>query len=182
MRRVCLVSPGLAGLLSLGLTGLAAGPATGMASNAEEDASAGASPGDPGDTKGGEKRTPKTAGPPRPGPGPRRDVGGGGPHGAGTQTPASARSAPRRPSVVAVTTTVRCRPPHAGVIASVVEAGPGQHFELVEGGTPRPDSLVFQVENQEPWKDHLSNLGVVAEADGSKLTVHDPDGLRIVLE
>jgi len=69
-----------------------------------------------------------------------------------------------------------------GVIAAVVEAGPGQHIELVEGGTARPDSLVFRVEDPERWKDHLSNLGVGAEADGSKLIVADPDGLRIVLE
>ena len=74
------------------------------------------------------------------------------------------------------------RSPSAGVIAAVVEAGPGQHIELVEGGTARPDSLTFRVEDQERWKDHLANSGVVAEADDSKLVIIDPDGLRIVLE
>ena len=32
------------------------------------------------------------------------------------------------------------RSPSEGVIAAVVEAGPGQHIELVEGGAARPDS------------------------------------------
>ncbi|MGD2102756.1 MAG: HisA/HisF-related TIM barrel protein [Acidimicrobiia bacterium] len=74
------------------------------------------------------------------------------------------------------------RSPSEGVIAAVVEAGPGQHIELVEGGATRPDSLVFNVENQERWKDHLSNLGVAAETDGSRLVIADPDGLKIILE
>lgn len=74
------------------------------------------------------------------------------------------------------------RSPSEGVIAAVVEAGPGQHIELVEGGTTRPDSLVFHVEDRERWKDHLANLGVNTEADGPKLIVIDPDGLKIVLE
>jgi phosphoribosylformimino-5-aminoimidazole carboxamide ribotide isomerase len=74
------------------------------------------------------------------------------------------------------------RSPSEGVITAVVEAGPGQHIELVEGGTARPDGLFFHVDNQERWKDHLSKLGVAAEADGSKLIVVDPDGLKIVLE
>lgn len=74
------------------------------------------------------------------------------------------------------------RSPSQGVITAVVEAGPGQHIELVEGGTSRPDSLVFYVEDRDRWKDHLANAGIVAEADGTKLIVADPDGLKIVLE
>lgn len=74
------------------------------------------------------------------------------------------------------------RSPSAGVIAAVVEAGPGQHIELVEGGATRPDSLVFHVEDQTRWKDHLTNLGVSAEADGPRLVLSDPDGLKIILE
>ncbi len=64
----------------------------------------------------------------------------------------------------------------------MVEAGPGQHIELVEGGASRPESLVFYVEDRERWKDHLANAGVAAEADGTKLVIVDPDGLKIVLE
>lgn len=74
------------------------------------------------------------------------------------------------------------RSPSEGVVAAVVEAGPGQHIELVEGGTSRPDSLSFRVDDRTRWKEHLSNLGVSAEAVGAKLVVVDPDGLRIVLE
>jgi len=74
------------------------------------------------------------------------------------------------------------RSPSAGVIAAVVEAGPGQHIELVEGGAARPDALVFNVEEMERWKDHLANLGVPASADGPRLVLADPDGLKIVLE
>lgn len=74
------------------------------------------------------------------------------------------------------------RSPSEGVIAAVVEAGPGQHVELVEGGDSRPDSLVFHVEEPERWKVHLANLGVVAETEGLRLVLSDPDGLRIVLE
>jgi phosphoribosylformimino-5-aminoimidazole carboxamide ribotide isomerase len=74
------------------------------------------------------------------------------------------------------------RSPSEGVIAAVVEAGPGQHIELVEGGTARPDSLAFRVDDQKRWKDHLAKLGVSTEADGTRLIVIDPDGLRIVLE
>jgi len=74
------------------------------------------------------------------------------------------------------------RSPSQGVIAAVVEAGPGQHIELVEGGATRPDSLVFHVEDQARWKDHLTNLGVEATAEGPRLVLNDPDGLRIVLE
>jgi len=74
------------------------------------------------------------------------------------------------------------RSPSEGVIAAVVEAGPGQHIELVEGGAARPESLVFRVEDHDRWKDHLHNLGVTTEADGARLVVIDPDGLKIVLE
>jgi len=52
----------------------------------------------------------------------------------------------------------------------------------VEGGTSRPDSLAFRVDDQTRWKEHLSTLGVSTEAVGAKLVVVDPDGLRIVLE
>lgn len=74
------------------------------------------------------------------------------------------------------------RSPSQGVITAVVEAGPGQQIELVEGGTSRPESLVFQVEDRERWKDHLSNLGVTTEAEGPRLVLTDPDGLRVALE
>ncbi len=74
------------------------------------------------------------------------------------------------------------RSPSQGVIAAVVEAGPGQHLELVEGGVSRPESLAFHVEDHQRWKDHFSNLGVAAESDGPRLIITDPDGLRIVLE
>jgi phosphoribosylformimino-5-aminoimidazole carboxamide ribotide isomerase len=74
------------------------------------------------------------------------------------------------------------RSPSEGVIAAVVEAAPGQHIELVEGGSARPESLVFRVEDQARWKDHLSVVGVSATPDGSRLVIIDPDGLRIVLE
>ena len=74
------------------------------------------------------------------------------------------------------------RSPSQGVFAAVVEVGPGQHIELVEGGDTRPESLFFHVEDPERWKQHLANLGVTTEADGAKLVVLDPDGLKIVLE
>ncbi len=74
------------------------------------------------------------------------------------------------------------RSPSEGVVAAVVEAAPGQHIELVEGGTSRPDSLVFRVDDQVRWKEHLASLGISTEAEGAKLVVVDPDGLRIVLE
>ena len=74
------------------------------------------------------------------------------------------------------------RSPSEGAIAAVVEAGPGQHIELVEGGSARPESLVFHVKDQPRWKDHLTGLGIEANADGSRLVLEDPDGLRIVLE
>lgn len=74
------------------------------------------------------------------------------------------------------------RSPSQGVIAAVVEAGPGQHIELVEGGSAKPGSLVFNVEDQQRWKDHLSTMGVDATLEGTSLVVLDPDGLKIVLE
>lgn len=74
------------------------------------------------------------------------------------------------------------RSPSAGVIAAVVEAGPGQHIELVEGGSTRPHSLVFNVEDQERWKDHLSKLGLPAATEGPRLVLADPDGLEIIFE
>jgi hypothetical protein len=74
------------------------------------------------------------------------------------------------------------RSPSQGVIAAVVEAAPGQHIELVEGGGARPESLNFKVEDQSRWKDHLANLGITVSADGPRLILSDPDGLRIVLE
>ncbi len=74
------------------------------------------------------------------------------------------------------------RSPAGGVSAAVVAAGPGQHIELVEGGSDRPQELSFQVEELNRWKEHLSNSGVDAQEDGVRLVLSDPDGLRIVLE
>lgn len=74
------------------------------------------------------------------------------------------------------------RSPSEGVIAAVVEAGPGQHVELVEGRGTRPEALVFRVEDHARWKDHLAKLGVEVAAEGTRLIITDPDGLRIVLE
>lgn len=70
-----------------------------------------------------------------------------------------------------------------GVAATVVQAAPGQQIELVEGGESRPDRLVFQVDDLDRWKDHLSSVGKPASttSDG-RLEILDPDGLRIVLE
>ncbi len=74
------------------------------------------------------------------------------------------------------------RSPSQGVVAAVVQAAPGQEIELVEGGTARPDALVFQVENVERWKDHLHNTGVSAATTSLGLEIMDPDGLVIRLE
>lgn len=74
------------------------------------------------------------------------------------------------------------RSPSEGVIAAVVEAAPGQHIELVEGGAARPESMVFTVEDQARWKAHFANLGVEVSTEGPRLVVTDPDGLRVVLE
>jgi phosphoribosylformimino-5-aminoimidazole carboxamide ribotide isomerase len=74
------------------------------------------------------------------------------------------------------------RSPSQGVVAAVVQAAPGQQIELVEGGTARPDALVFQVEDMERWKDHLTNTGVSAATTSLGLEIVDPDGLVIRLE
>ena len=74
------------------------------------------------------------------------------------------------------------RSPSHGVVAAVVQAAPGQQIELVEGGTARPDALVFQVDDVARWKDHLGNSGVDFVATQVGLEVTDPDGLVIRLE
>lgn len=74
------------------------------------------------------------------------------------------------------------RSPSEGVVAAVVEAAPGQQIELIEGGTARPDTLVFQVEDIQRWKDHLAGAGVTSAPTSEGLEIHDPDGLRISLE
>ena len=77
---------------------------------------------------------------------------------------------------------VQVRSPSQGVVAAVVQAGPGQQIELVEGGTARPDTLVFQVDDVGRWKDHLANVGVTSVATPDGLEISDPDGLTIRLE
>ena len=72
--------------------------------------------------------------------------------------------------------------PSQGVVAAVVQAAPGQQIELVEGGTARPDTLVFHVEDIEQWKDHFASAGVTSAPTSEGLEIHDPDGLRISLE
>ena len=74
------------------------------------------------------------------------------------------------------------RSPSQGVVAAVVQAAPGQQIELVEGGTARPDTLVFNVEDIEQWKDHFASAGVTSAPTSEGLEIHDPDGLRISLE
>ena len=74
------------------------------------------------------------------------------------------------------------RSPSQGVVAAVVEAAPGQQIELVEGGSARPDALVFKVEEIQSWKDHFANVGVASAPTSDGLELHDPDGLRISLE
>lgn len=74
------------------------------------------------------------------------------------------------------------RSPSQGAGVAVVQAGPGQQIELVEGDASRPDNVVFQVEDIERWKDHLANVGVSAVAIGVGLEISDPDGLVIRLE
>lgn len=74
------------------------------------------------------------------------------------------------------------RSPSQGVVAAVVQAGPGQQIELVEGGSSRPDNVVFQVEDVGRWKDHLANIGMTSVAIGEGLEITDPDGLVIRLE
>ncbi len=75
----------------------------------------------------------------------------------------------------------RLRSPEQGVLAAVVEATEGQQIELVEGGSARPEALAFQVGDLGRWKDHLGNVGLVAEAADDVLIVADPDGLTIKL-
>ncbi len=74
------------------------------------------------------------------------------------------------------------RSPSQGVVAAVVQAAPGQQIELVEGGTARPDTIVFNVEDIEQWKDHFARAGVTSAPTSEGLEIHDPDGLRISLE
>ena len=74
------------------------------------------------------------------------------------------------------------RSPSEGVVVAVVQAGPGQHIELVEGASSRPETLTLEVEDIERWKAHLTNSGVASEATSSGLEVEDPDGLRIRFE
>ncbi len=62
---------------------------------------------------------------------------------------------------------------------TLIETGQGGQIELVEGGSDRPVSLVFRVEEMTRWKDHLGNIGLVAEAEGDSLVIEDPDGLTI---
>jgi phosphoribosylformimino-5-aminoimidazole carboxamide ribotide isomerase len=76
----------------------------------------------------------------------------------------------------------RVRTPSQGVVAAVVQAAPGQEIELVEGGTGRPETLVFHVDDLQRWKEHLVNLGVTTIATADGIEVRDPDGLRIVLQ
>ena len=71
------------------------------------------------------------------------------------------------------------RSPSQGVVAAVVEVAPGQEIELVEGGSSRPDSLAFHVEDLQRWKDHFANMGMAASSVSEGLEIHDPDGLRI---
>jgi len=76
----------------------------------------------------------------------------------------------------------RLRSPTEGVVAAVVEAAPGQQIELIEGGTARPDTLVFQVEDIQRWREHFTNAGVSSAPTSDGLEIHDPDGLRISIE
>ena len=72
--------------------------------------------------------------------------------------------------------------PSEDVASAVVETAPGHHIELLEGGSERPGTLVFGVEDHGRWKEHLGKAGVSATEDGHALIVLDPDGMRIVLE
>ncbi len=74
------------------------------------------------------------------------------------------------------------RSPSEGVVAAVVQAGPGQHIELVEGASARPESLSLQVDDLERWKAHFSNKSVVSEATTTGLEIEDPDGMKISFE
>lgn len=74
------------------------------------------------------------------------------------------------------------RSPSEGVVAAVVQAGPGQQIELVEGAGARPASLSLQVDDLERWKSHFSNKSVVSEATATGLEIEDPDGMKIIFE
>jgi phosphoribosylformimino-5-aminoimidazole carboxamide ribotide isomerase len=118
----------------------------------------------------------------------REAIAGGGPQ----RAPGGIRTTRTPVGVVSLATSLefyrdvlgfnQVRSPSQGVIAAVVEAGPGQHIELVEGGSTKPESLVFHVDDRQRWKDHLANRGVSIDADDGKLVVIDPDGLKIILE
>ncbi len=64
---------------------------------------------------------------------------------------------------------------------SVLQAGPGQRIELVEGGEHRPTLLAFQVADLQRWKDHLSAAGVNFEVGTGSLRLTDPDGHAVEL-
>ena len=74
------------------------------------------------------------------------------------------------------------RSPSRGVVTAVVQAAPGQEIELVEGGSGRPESLIFQVDDLQRWKDHLAHKGISITAIGEGLELQDPDGMRVRLE
>jgi phosphoribosylformimino-5-aminoimidazole carboxamide ribotide isomerase len=76
----------------------------------------------------------------------------------------------------------KVRSPSQGVVAAVLRPGPGQQIELVEGGSDRPESLLFKVDDVARWKDHLGTRGVSFEAVDRGLEFADPDGLTIRLE
>jgi hypothetical protein len=76
----------------------------------------------------------------------------------------------------------RVRSPSRGMAAAVVQAAPGQEIELVEGGQSRPETLVFQVEDLQRWKDHLASKGLAATAIGDTIELEGPDGLKVRLE
>jgi phosphoribosylformimino-5-aminoimidazole carboxamide ribotide isomerase len=76
----------------------------------------------------------------------------------------------------------KVRSPSQGDDAAVVQASPGQQIELIEGGSGRPECLVFQVSDLQRWKDHLANRGIAVDANPSVLRITDPDGTRIQFE
>ncbi len=64
---------------------------------------------------------------------------------------------------------------------TILQAGPGQRIELVEGGDLTPVLLAFQVGDLERWKEHLTGVGVDFEAMPGNVKLTDPDGHRIEL-
>ena len=75
------------------------------------------------------------------------------------------------------------RTPGAGVASAIVEAGRGQHVELIEdSNVGRPDRVTLGVEDLDRWKAHLGNLGIGIEISDDHLELADPDGLTIRLE